>query len=107
MNIMLVSVSERTREIGIRKSIGARNKEILLQFLLESVTVSVTGGIIGLIAGFLIAFLVSKVSNLPFAMPLWSVLLGFLFSVSAGLFFGIYPARKAAKLDPVECLRYE
>ncbi len=107
MNIMLVSVSERTREIGIRKSIGARNKEILLQFLLESITVSVTGGIIGLISGFLIAFLVSKVSNLPFAMPLWSVLLGFLFSVSAGLFFGIYPARKAAKLDPVECLRYE
>jgi len=107
MNIMLVSVSERTREIGIRKSIGAKDREILLQFLFESITISLTGGIIGIIAGFTIAFTISKFSNLPFAIPLWAVLLGFLFSVSAGLFFGILPARKAASLDPVECLRYE
>jgi len=107
MNIMLVSVSERTREIGIRKSIGAKDREILLQFLFESITISLTGGIIGIFVGFIIAFTISKFSNLPFAIPLWSVLLGFLFSVSAGLFFGILPARKAAALDPVECLRYE
>ncbi len=107
MNIMLVSVSERTREIGIRKSIGAKNKEILLQFLFEAMVVSVTGGIIGILLGFIIAFLISKFSNLPFAIQTWSVILGFLFSVSVGLFFGIFPARKAAKLDPVECLRYE
>ncbi|HAF07347.1 MAG: ABC transporter permease [bacterium] len=107
MNIMLVSVSERTREIGIRKSIGAKNREILLQFLFESITISLTGGIIGIIIGFLISFTISKLTNLPFAIPLWSVILGFTFSVSAGLFFGILPSRKAASLDPVECLRYE
>lgn len=107
MNIMLVSVSERTREIGIRKSIGAKNREILLQFLFESITISLTGGLIGIVAGFLIAFFISKFTNLPFAMPLWSVIIGFSFSFAAGLFFGILPSRKAASLDPVECLRYE
>ncbi len=107
MNIMLVSVSERTREIGIRKSIGARNKEILLQFLLESVVVSLVGGTLGIIVGVSIAFLVSKVGHLPFGMQIWSILTGFLFSIGVGILFGIFPARKAAKLDPVECLRYE
>ncbi|MDY6786963.1 MAG: ABC transporter permease [candidate division WOR-3 bacterium] len=107
MNIMLVSVSERTREIGIRKSIGAKNKEILLQFLLESITVSVVGGMLGIIAGLSIAYLASNISNLPFGIQIWSILTGFLFSLGVGLFFGIFPARKAAKMDPVECLRYE
>lgn len=107
MNIMLVSVSERTREIGIRKSIGARNKEILLQFLFEAMTVSLVGGVIGIIVGISVAFTISKVAHLPFAIQIWSVLTGFIFSLGVGLFFGIFPARKAAKLDPVECLRYE
>ncbi|MFO8062856.1 MAG: ABC transporter permease [bacterium] len=107
MNIMLVSVSERTREIGIRKSIGAKNREILLQFLLESITVSVVGGMLGIIAGLSIAYLASNISNLPFGIQIWSILTGFLFSLGVGLFFGIFPARKAAKMDPVECLRYE
>jgi len=107
MNIMLVSGYERTREICVRKSIGAKNKEILLQFLFEAMTVSLVGGIIGIFIGFSVAFLISYFTNLPFAMPLWAVAIGFLFSVGAGLFFGILPARKAASLDPVECLRYD
>ncbi|MCK4577019.1 ABC transporter permease, partial [candidate division WOR-3 bacterium] len=107
MNIMLVSVTERTREIGIRKAIGARYKDILYQFLTEAVVISGFGGVIGIIVGFTLARIISVASNLPSAVPLWAVLLGFGFSSGVGIFFGIYPANKAARLDPVEALRYE
>jgi len=107
MNIMLVSVTERTREIGIRKAIGARYKDILYQFLTEAVVISGFGGVIGIVLGFSIAKIISVASNLPAAIPLWAVLLGFGFSSGVGIFFGIYPANKAARLNPVEALRYE
>ncbi|MEA1912895.1 MAG: ABC transporter permease [candidate division WOR-3 bacterium] len=107
MNIMLVSVTERTREIGIRKAIGAKSKEILIQFLLESIMICFLGGFIGIFLGFSLTKLLSIVGNIPFAMPFWSVLLGFGFSVAIGIFFGFYPARKASSLNPVEALRYE
>lgn len=107
MNIMLVSVTERTREIGIRKAIGARYRDILYQFLTEAVVISGFGGLIGIIVGFSLAKIISIASNLPSAIPLWAVLLGFGFSSGVGIFFGIYPANKAARLDPVEALRYE
>jgi putative ABC transport system permease protein len=107
MNIMLVSVTERTREIGIRMAVGAKRSEILLQFLLEAIFLTVTGGTIGVFLGFLIAKVVDMATPLPSAMPLWSVVLGLGFSAIVGLFFGIYPASKASKLDPIEALRYE
>ena len=107
MNIMLVSVTERTREIGIRKAIGARYKDILYQFLTEAVVISGFGGVIGIIVGFSLAKVISIASKIPSAIPLWAVLLGFGFSSAVGIFFGIYPANKAARLDPVEALRYE
>jgi putative ABC transport system permease protein len=107
MNIMLVSVTERTREIGLRKSIGARRSDILLQFLIESSTIAAIGGLWGVAGGVLLAELVSWVTPLPSAVKLWSVAAGLLVSTFVGLFFGIYPASKAAKLDPVEALRAE
>lgn len=107
MNIMLVSVTERTREIGIRKAMGARRSDILLQFLIESSTMAVIGGAIGVILGVLVAKIVSIVSPLPSAVQIWSVLGGLAVALSVGLFFGTYPASKAAKLDPVEALRSE
>lgn len=107
MNIMLVSVTERTREIGVRKAIGARYRDILYQFLTEAVVISGFGGTIGIVVGFTLARIVSAASNLPSAIPLWAVVLGFGFSTGVGIFFGIYPANKAARLDPVEALRYE
>jgi putative ABC transport system permease protein len=107
MNIMLVSVTERTREIGIRKAMGARRSDILMQFLIESSTVAVVGGALGVILGVVAAKLVSLVSPLPSAVQLWSVLGGLAVALSVGLFFGTYPASKAAKLDPVEALRSE
>src|SRR5467141_581784 len=107
MNIMLVSVTERTREIGVRKALGARRSDILLQFLIESSTVAVIGGALGVFFGVLVAKLVSWVSPLPSAVQLWSVIGGLLVALSVGLFFGTYPASKAAKLDPVEALRSE
>ncbi|MFZ3064064.1 MAG: FtsX-like permease family protein, partial [Nitrospirota bacterium] len=109
MNIMLVSVRERTREIGIRKAIGARHKDILIQFLIEAITLSILGGIIGIIlgAGFSIIIPYFLPFYLPTQVTLWSVLLAFFFSMAVGIFFGIYPARKASLLDPIESLRYE
>jgi putative ABC transport system permease protein len=107
MNIMLVSVTERTREIGVRKAIGARRGDILMQFLIESSTVAVIGGALGVVFGVLLAKIVSWVSPLPSAVQLWSVLGGLLVALSVGLFFGTYPASKAARLDPVAALRSE
>jgi putative ABC transport system permease protein len=107
MNIMLVSVTERTREIGVRKAMGARRSDILQQFLIESSTISVIGGALGVFFGVLAAKLVSWVSPLPSAVQLWSVMGGLIVALSVGLFFGTYPASKAAKLDPVEALRSE
>jgi len=107
MNIMLVSVTERTREIGVRKALGARRSDILLQFLIESSTIAVIGGAVGVLCGVLVANFVSLVSPLPSAVQLWSVIGGLIVALSVGLFFGTYPASKAAKLDPVEALRSE
>jgi putative ABC transport system permease protein len=107
MNIMLVSVTERTREIGIRKAIGAVRRDIVQQFLVEAMTLSAVGGVIGVTLGLVIATLVRNLSPLYATTPLWSILVGLLVSISVGLFFGIYPAYKAARLDPVEALRYE
>ncbi len=107
MNIMLVSVSERTREIGIRKAVGASNQDILLQFITESVVLAFIGGIVGIVLGILIAMLISVVSPLKAAISPWMIILGFGFSSAVGIFFGIYPARKAASLNPLEALRYE
>ena len=109
MNIMLVSVTERTREIGIRKAVGARRQDILVQFLIESVTLSLVGGALGLGLGYGIGVLAANlIPNWPPAhVPLWAVLLAFGFSGLVGVFFGIYPAGKAASLDPIEALRYE
>jgi putative ABC transport system permease protein len=107
MNIMLVSVTERTREIGIRKAIGAVRRDIVQQFLIEAMTLSAIGGLIGVSLGLAIAAVVRAMEWLPTTTPIWSILLGLAVSISIGLFFGIYPAYKAARLDPVEALRYE
>jgi putative ABC transport system permease protein len=107
MNIMLVSVTERTREIGVRMALGAKRSSILMQFLIEAMALTGTGGAIGILIGFGIAKLVDMVTPLPSGVPLWSVVAGLAFSGSVGLFFGIYPALRASRLDPVEALRYE
>ena len=107
MNIMLVSVTERTREIGIRKAVGAKKRNILWQFLIEAMTLSGSGGILGIIIGLLLGKLVGAISPLPAAVSLFWIILGFSFAVSVGLIFGIYPAYRAAKLDPIISLRYE
>ena len=112
MNIMLVSVTERTREIGLRKALGARKRDILIQFLTESSLLSLFGGLVGIGLGWLISFIVGKIaaaSGTPFnpVVGLNAVLLATIFSTAVGLFFGIYPANRAANLEPVEALRYE
>jgi putative ABC transport system permease protein len=107
MNIMLVSVTERTREIGIRKALGARSTDIMLQFLIESVTVALAGGAIGVLGGVSVAKTVTLIIGVPSEIKLWAVAAGLLVAASVGIFFGVYPARRAAKLDPIAALRYE
>ena len=107
MNIMYVSVTERTREIGLRMSIGAKGMDILAQFLIESILISVTGGLIGVLFGVGAALVVNVVAHFPIYIQPWSVLLSFVVCTVTGVFFGWYPAKKAAQLDPIEAIRYE
>jgi putative ABC transport system permease protein len=107
MNIMLVSVTERTREIGVRKALGARRSDVLLQFLIESATVALIGGLIGVIGGIAFAKAITLLVGFPSHIELWSVFLGLFVAIAVGIFFGVYPARKAAQLDPIVALRSE
>jgi putative ABC transport system permease protein len=107
MNIMLVSVTERTREIGVRLAVGARSSDILLQFLIEAVTLSLLGGVIGILLGVGGARALSTNLGWPTLVSVQSIVIAFAFSAFIGVFFGFYPARKAARLDPIEALRYE
>lgn len=107
MNIMFVSVTERTKEIGLRMSIGAKQRHIMLQFLIEAIMISITGGVLGVILGLVASWIVGAVVGWPVYVQLWSVVLAFAVCTAAGIFFGWYPARKAARLDPIEAIRYE
>ena len=107
MNIMLVSVTERTREIGLRMAVGARSKDILIQFLIEAISLSIFGGIIGIIFGATMSWTVAGIAGWSSRVPLDAIVLAFVFSTAIGLFFGLYPARRASKLDPIEALRHE
>jgi len=107
MNMMLVSVTDRTREIGIRKALGARGRDITLQFLVESTTMALMGGFLGVMGGVMVAQIVTLLLGFPSTVTLWSVALGLVMASSVGIFFGVYPARKAAALDPIVALRSE
>ena len=107
MNIMYVSVTERTREIGLRMSIGARGIDILLQFLIEAIMISITGGVIGVILGISAALIIPAILNWPTVISESSIIISFLVCAVTGIFFGYYPALKASGLDPIEALRYE
>jgi putative ABC transport system permease protein len=107
MNIMLMVVSERTREIGLRKALGARRSDIMVQMLTESVVLSVFGGVVGTILGAGVAVTISRFTPIPAAIQAWSVALGIVITALVGLFFGLYPANRAARLDPIEALRRE
>ena len=107
MNIMLVSVTERTREIGVRKALGAKQRDVLLQFLIESATMALAGGAIGVLIGVIVAKLITLIVGFPTNVSFWSVFLGLFVATATGIFFGVYPASKAAKLDPVVALRAE
>jgi len=108
MNIMLVSVTERTREIGIRKAIGARKSDIVRQFLFEAMTLTFLGGVLGVIVAIIISYIMMYfIPELPASIPIWAIISGLTVSTSVGLVFGVWPAKKAANLDPIECLRYE
>jgi putative ABC transport system permease protein len=107
MNIMLVSVTERTKEIGLRQAVGAKTRDILSQFLVEAVTLSVAGGSVGICVGLATSALISYLADWSTMVSLASILIAFAFSALVGVFFGYYPARKAAYMDPIEALRYE
>jgi putative ABC transport system permease protein len=107
MAIMMISVTERTREIGVRKALGARRREILWQFLIEAAFLTSTGGILGILVGSGIGLAVNMALDFPVSLPWWSFALGIGFSASVGIFFGLFPAIKASRLDPIEALRYE
>ena len=107
MNIMLVSVTERTREIGVRKALGARQRDVLLQFIIESATMALVGGAIGVLLGIGVGKVITLVVGFPSNAPLWVIFLGLFLAGAVGIFFGVYPASKAAKLDPVVALRAE
>jgi putative ABC transport system permease protein len=107
MNIMLVSVTERTREIGVRKALGARQRDVLLQFLIESGLMSTFGGVIGILIGIGVAALITQIFDIPVHVSLGSIMLGIFMACGTGIFFGVYPASKAAKLDPIVALRAE
>jgi putative ABC transport system permease protein len=107
MNIMLISVRERTREIGLRQALGAKTRDILNQFLVEAVTLSIAGGLIGILLGIIASFTISRLAQWSTMVGPGAILLAVLFSALVGISFGYYPARKAAYLDPIEALRYE
>ena len=107
MNIMLVSITERTREIGTRKALGAKNSSIRFQFIIESMILCLIGGILGILAGFLLGAIAASILGYSAAVPVAAIIIAVGFSMIIGIFFGYYPANKAARMDPIEALRYE